>query len=73
MRRCRLGAADGPPFACPDGCLFFEERPLSTAGWATEGEQLSNTALGLAGLPDPKRPPSGRPGNPKSKKGRRNK
>ena len=54
LRRCRLGAAEERPFACPDGCLFFENRVLSTAGWAKGTDQpMSNTALGLAGLPPP--------------------
>ncbi len=52
LQRCRVGAADDEPFACPDGCLFFEGRVLSTAGWATESAvPMSNTAWGLAGLP----------------------
>ncbi|MDA8393566.1 MAG: hypothetical protein M0Z87_12410 [Actinomycetota bacterium] len=32
--RCRLGAAEGPVFACPEGCLFYEPRSTSQAGWA---------------------------------------
>src|ERR1700678_4198572 len=52
LRRCRLGGSEESPFACPEGCLFFEGRVLSTAGWAQEGaEPMSNTAWGLAGLP----------------------
>jgi hypothetical protein len=31
--RCRVGAAEALPFACPDGCLFFERRSTSSAGW----------------------------------------
>jgi len=51
LERCRLGMAEEAPFACPESCLFFEERVLSTAGWAAEGDQpMSNTAWGLAGL-----------------------
>lgn len=54
LQRCRLGAAEERPFACPDGCLFFENRVLSTAGWAKGTDQpMSNTALGLSGLPPP--------------------
>jgi len=30
VQRCRLGAADEMPFACPEGCLFFEPRALGT-------------------------------------------
>lgn len=71
MRRCRLDVSDGPPFACPDGCLFFEGRVLSTAGWTAEStEPMSNTALGLAGLPPASRPKTPRPTKSK-KKGRR--
>ena len=33
VQRCRLDAAEALPFACPDGCLFFEQRTVSTAGW----------------------------------------
>lgn len=33
MQRCRLSAAESMPFACPDGCVFFEPRSLSNAGW----------------------------------------
>ena len=68
MRRCRLGAAEGAPFACPDNCLFFEERALSTAGWATEsGQPMANTSLGLAALP----PAGGRRGPARPAKGKK--
>jgi len=33
VQRCRLGANDEAPFACPEGCLFFEPRLVSGAGW----------------------------------------
>jgi hypothetical protein len=33
VQRCRLGANDEAPFACPDGCLFFESRAITDAGW----------------------------------------
>jgi hypothetical protein len=68
MRWCRLNVAEGPPFACPAECLFFEGRVLSTAGWATESDKpMSNTSLGLAALPPP-----GRSGPPsKSSKGKK--
>jgi hypothetical protein len=70
MRRCRLNASLGPPFDCPDGCLFFESRPLSTVGWSKGSDQpMSNTALGLAGLPPATRPaPAAGKGKSKSKK-----
>jgi hypothetical protein len=56
VRRCRVGAAVEAPFACPDGCLFFEPRALTGAGWAqAPSVPMSNTADGLANLPEPKR------------------
>jgi hypothetical protein len=76
LERCRLGVSEEAPFGCPEGCLFFEARVLSTAGWTKEADEpMSNTAWGLAGLP----PASGRPGpagpagraNRNKKKGRR--
>ena len=33
IERCRLDVNTSNPFACPDGCLFFEPRKLSDAGW----------------------------------------
>lgn len=35
LERCRLGAAEDEPFACPDGCLFFEPRRISQVGFET--------------------------------------
>lgn len=32
VQRCRLGAAEDMPFACPEDCLFFEERPYTDGG-----------------------------------------
>jgi hypothetical protein len=31
--RCKLGANEPLPFACPGGCLFYEPRGISQAGW----------------------------------------
>lgn len=31
--RCTLGANVHVPFACPEGCLFYEPRSTSSAGW----------------------------------------
>ncbi|MGD1011501.1 MAG: hypothetical protein ABR925_03055 [Acidimicrobiales bacterium] len=31
--RCRLGAAEMIPFACPDSCVFHEPRQIATGGW----------------------------------------
>lgn len=51
LRRCRLSVNEDGPFACPDGCLFFERR-VSGAGWAQAPAQpMSNTA---ANLPEPR-------------------
>ena len=33
LERCRLGANENLPFACPAGCLFYEPRKVSGAGW----------------------------------------
>ena len=33
VQRCRVDAADDMPFACPEGCLFFESRSITDAGW----------------------------------------
>lgn len=33
LERCRLGANENVPFACPDGCVFYESRRTSSAGW----------------------------------------
>jgi hypothetical protein len=34
VERCRLDVNQAVPFACPEGCLFFEPRAISDAGWA---------------------------------------
>jgi hypothetical protein len=36
IQRCRLDVADLDPFACPEGCLFFEARKISDAGWTID-------------------------------------
>ena len=33
LERCRMGANEQLPFACPEGCLFYEPRNVSGAGW----------------------------------------
>lgn len=33
IERCRVEANAVDPFACPEGCLFFEARTVSDAGW----------------------------------------
>jgi hypothetical protein len=54
LERCRLSVNEEHPFACPEGCVFFEPRTLSGAGWTQPpAEPMSNTADGLANLPPP--------------------
>ena len=36
IERCRLGANLDDPFACPEGCLFFEPRKVADAGWQVQ-------------------------------------
>jgi hypothetical protein len=57
MQRCRLAVNQEQPFACPDGCLFFEDRLVSAAGWTQPPtEPMSNTAHALNALPpEPKK------------------
>ncbi|MDP9421104.1 MAG: hypothetical protein M3P53_13355 [Actinomycetota bacterium] len=33
VQRCRLGVHDDMPFACPEGCVFFEARTITGVGW----------------------------------------
>lgn len=57
LQRCRLSVNSESPFACPDGCLFFEPRAVSGAGWAQPPSQpMTNTADALNRLePETKR------------------
>jgi len=53
LELCRIHANEENPFACPEGCLFFEPRKVSSAGWTQPPtEPLSNTGRGLMGIPD---------------------
>ena len=53
LQRCRLAVNQEQPFACPDGCLFFEDRVVSGAGWTQPpSEPMSNTAHALNSLPE---------------------
>ena len=36
VQRCRLDVALLDPFACPEGCLFFEARTIADVGWTIE-------------------------------------
>ena len=33
VQRCRVGANETAPFACPVDCIFFESRSITDAGW----------------------------------------
>ena len=33
VEKCRMGANEPFPFACPENCLFYEPRKVSGAGW----------------------------------------
>ncbi|MFZ6004200.1 MAG: hypothetical protein ACOYXM_09735 [Actinomycetota bacterium] len=37
VQRCRVDMAEAAPFACPEGCLFFEPRSITDAGWSRFG------------------------------------
>ncbi len=37
LERCKLGANEALPFGCPDGCVFYEPRRVSSAGWQIGG------------------------------------
>ena len=41
LEKCRLGANTDLPFACPEGCLFYEPRNVSSAGWHQGGQPES--------------------------------
>ncbi len=56
VQRCRLSANREDPFACPEDCLFREDRAVSAAGWTQAPvERMSNTADGLGAVPPAKR------------------
>jgi len=38
LERCKVGANEPLPFACPDRCLFYEPRRVSSAGWQVPKE-----------------------------------
>jgi hypothetical protein len=61
VQRCRLSANLDHPFACPEGCVFFETRVVSGAGWTQPpSEPMSNTAHALNSLPEQPRKKRGR-------------
>jgi len=44
VERCRLDANEAVPFGCPDGCLFFEARSTSSAGWQIADDERPGTS-----------------------------
>jgi hypothetical protein len=61
LQRCRLSVNEEHPFACPEGCLFFEGRTLLGAGWTpAPTEPMSNTADALNALPPESKRKKGR-------------
>jgi hypothetical protein len=33
LERCKISANDPLPFTCPQSCIFYEPRRVSSAGW----------------------------------------
>jgi len=44
VQRCRVGANEEAPFACPEDCLFFEPRKISETGWQRQAVDDDETA-----------------------------
>jgi hypothetical protein len=38
VEACKLGVNEQVPFACPEGCVFYEKRSTSSAGWSVSRE-----------------------------------
>jgi hypothetical protein len=38
LEACKLGVNEQVPFACPEGCVFYEKRSTSSAGWSVSRE-----------------------------------
>ena len=58
LERCKVDANEPLPFACPEGCVFYEPRKVSSAGWHVpqDPEQaLSPTAAGHPSRTSPRR------------------
>jgi hypothetical protein len=39
LERCRVDANEHLPFTCPEGCVFYEPRKVSKAGWHVGGRR----------------------------------
>jgi len=46
LERCRVGANEDIPFACPEGCLFYEKRKVSSAGWQVTDRRAEGPPAG---------------------------
>lgn len=46
VEQCRLGAGTPVPFSCPEGCLFFEARSTSSAGWHVRTREPGDRGTG---------------------------
>jgi len=46
LERCKVRANEPLPFACPDGCVFYEPRKVSSAGWQVSRDQQALTPPG---------------------------
>jgi hypothetical protein len=42
LERCRVDANEPLPFGCPDGCVFYEPRKVSQAGWTVHRKDGDN-------------------------------
>ena len=42
MERCKVDANEPLPFACPDGCVFYEPCRVSQAGWHVASPEDEN-------------------------------
>ena len=40
LQRCKVEANEALPFACPEGCVFYEPRRVSQAGWQVPRDDL---------------------------------
>jgi hypothetical protein len=36
LERCKVDANEQLPFACPEGCVFYQRRSISSAGWQVQ-------------------------------------
>ena len=36
LERCKVDANEQLPFACPEGCVFYVRRSISSTGWQVQ-------------------------------------